>query len=273
MKRVCALFLISLLIFLPLSEVRAASSRAKMSTEFHYEDTEIKEVKFVSNQDIVIDGIVRVPANSSVNADIYQSQEEKRWHKSGYIVCKLREYKPADETEYVDMSSEDIYLIARKYVPVDGFDATITGIEIVGGTVAACFIPGVDVAYFFIKGAIQREKHPNWFKAGVSNAWDNSIFWFPQKGKNIELNEGSEITIKPLEKEKADIIKTKVGKQKIKKAFKNQKKRVKSIKKQAKKYIKNEKKEAKLRAKKERQRIKAEERKLKHPPKEPKIKL
>ena len=70
----------------------------------------------------------------------------------------------------------------------------------------------LDIGYFFAKGAILRKKDKNWFKAGVKNAYDNSIFWFPQKGKPIELTDNDQVQIKDIKSEKVEKLAEKIDK-------------------------------------------------------------
>ncbi|MBQ8475974.1 hypothetical protein IJ531_02820, partial [bacterium] len=113
-----------------------------------------------------------------------------------------------------------------KYEPLNKKEAVIIGLELVTMGAASFFAPGSDVGYFFIKGAIQRKKHPNWFKAGVYNAYDNSIFWFIEKGKPIDLAVNDEIKLKHLESTDAKNLSAKITYKKDKKAFRGEKKLV-----------------------------------------------
>ena len=55
--------------------------------------------------------------------------------------------------------------------------------------------PGVDIAYYFVKGAIQNEKADTRLKSGVHNAYDNSILWIFLKGKPIVFNKGAYVKL------------------------------------------------------------------------------
>lgn len=156
--------------------------------------------------------------NSEVTADIIDTQRELRWHKSAYILCKLKSYQQTEDSEKIDISNENIYMIAKKYKPIDKKAALITGTEIVTTTAASFVIPGVDVVYFFTKGAIQREKNHNWFKAGVSNAYDNSIFGFVLKGQDIEIDPDGVLELKEISAERAEKLETKMAKRRAKDA-------------------------------------------------------
>lgn len=157
--------------------------------------------------------------NSIVTADIIDTQRELRWHKSAYILCKLKSYQQTEDSEKIDISDENIYMVARKYTPIDKKEAFITGTEIVTTTAASFVIPGVDIVYFFTKGAIQREKDHNWFKAGVSNAYDNSIFWFGLKGPDIEIEPDGALKLKEVSEIKAKKLENKIAKRREKDAI------------------------------------------------------
>ena len=213
------------------------------------------------------DGTV-IPKNAIVESDILQVQRERRWHKSGYILCKLKSYQLDDETEPVDLSDKNIYFAVRKYKKIEGKEAAILTTEIIitqaAGIVGSCFIffAPVDIAYFFTKGAIRREKHHNWFKAGVHDAYDNSICWFWLKGKPIELKEMESVKIQKVPEKKAIKLESQIAKRNEKLAIKNgkkqakleakeEKRQIKYAKEKEKNPVKFEKKMAKLQAKQE----------------------
>ncbi len=226
MKRTLVLILI---VFLLCANAKAQEikSKAKLLNEFNTQES-IDLIQFQTNETIEDEGII-IPKNSIIKANVLKFQKEKRWHKDGFILCKILNYKDCKTGEAVDISSKELYLTLKKYEKIDKVDAAITTAEIAGGTVASCFLPGVDIVYFFTKGAILRDKHPNWFKAGVHNAYDNSIFWFPQKGKKIDLNEGDEIKIKSLDKEKAAKLKEQIEIENEKNLLEDEEKVVKSL--------------------------------------------
>ena len=209
--------------------------------------------KFVIDEDIIIPNSVVIPAHSTVEAEIIRIQKELRWHKSGYAICRLLNYIEINGKRPVDISDKEIYLIARKHTYLDKKEVTIVTSEILGWSAVSFFAPGVDIAYFFTKGAIIRDKHPNWFKSGVSKAYENSILWFIIKGKKIELDEGDEIQLKYLTEKnlkkrikKIDKRKLKTDKKLVKKEAKLAKKEIKK----AKKAEKEQKKQAKMNPKK-----------------------
>lgn len=249
-KRVFSGILITILLCTPAFAAKNTNATAKINNEINMY-TLPEEVSFTTKEDYIRNDEVIIPANSTVTAKICEAQREKRWHKSGFFICKVLNYKPADSETAVDTTNSDIYFIARKYEPIDGKDAAILSSEIVltqaASIVGSCFIffAPVDIAYFFTKGAIQREKHDNWFKAGVFNAYDNSIFWFWLKGKPIDLQEGDDIKVKHIKKEKAEKITAKILKKKEKQALKYEKlqeKETKRLDKYEKKCLKKDKK-------------------------------
>ena len=255
MKRLIALILIFILAFPP-AIAKPFKAHASMNSEFHIEDDEITEIKFAVGEDIKLAEVAEIPAMSVISARIVDVQRERRWHRSGYIICRLKNYKENQTAKTVDLYDKEIYLLIRKYEKINKKDAAILSTEIVltqaASIVGSCFIifAPVDIVYFFTKGAIQREKDPNWFKAGVSCAWDNSIFWFQLKGKNTELDNGDEVSIKAVDNISAQKLAQKAKKNNYKYASNQNKKQVKKIKKQVKKYMKMSRKEAKYQAKK-----------------------
>ena len=184
-------FIVFLALIVPFSSCFAKTNmkmRADVNEEFSIKYQDLPdEITFTTTQAKTIPNVISIPENSLIKLKILKAQRELRWHKGGLILCKLVSYTPLDVSDIpIDVSDKDIYLTVRKHEDIDKKEAWILGTEIVVTQGAALFAPGVDIGYFFIKGAIQRKKHPHWFKAGVRNAYDNSIFWFPQKGKPIE---------------------------------------------------------------------------------------
>lgn len=241
MKRIIS-FLI-LVIFIFNNAFVYAADRIKfyggMQTEFTTGDEFPDCVEFITNEEVKVNDDIIIPAGALINAKVHQFQKERRWHKSGFFICNLMSYSLPEEG-MVDLSDKEIYFIVRKYEALNKKEAGILGTEIVltqaASIVASCFIifAPVDIAYFFTKGAITRKKDKNWFKAGVKDAYDNSIFWFQLKGKPIDLAEGDSIKLKSLSKERADKITTKIEKRKSKKAYKQQKRENKKLCKQQK---------------------------------------
>lgn len=210
-------FIILLLVLLiPFSTAFAKNNvkmRADVNEEFTIKNQDLPdEISFKITKSKTIPDVITIPEHSIVTLKIIRAQRELRWHKSGLILCQLISYTPEDSEIPLDLSDKDLYLTIRKYEPINKKEAWILGTEILITQGASFFAPGVDIGYFFIKGAIQREKHPHWFKAGVRNAYDNSIFWFPQKGKPIELVQGEQVDIKDIKTQKVEKLVHKIDK-------------------------------------------------------------
>jgi len=302
-KRFIILFLIFNLIFSPAFARETFKAFGSVDREFSTKKIPSEIVVRIDEDNKLPDGTI-IPAGSSIICNIMQVQLERRWHKSGYILCKLKGYIPGVEdgavateetkeetvtkdktasvgdvaksvaiekvSSIVDLSDKNIYMTVRKYENIDGKDAAILTTEIVvtqaAGIVGSCFIffAPVDIAYFFTKGAIRREKHHNWFKAGVYDAYDNSIFWFGLKGKPIDLEAADKVKIQTISEKKANKLSPKIAKRNKKLAIKNEKKAAKLEAKNQKKLAKwakeKEKNPEKFEKKMERLRIKQEER-------------
>lgn len=177
------------------------------------------EFKFKTIQKTVVED-VSIPQGALVTLEIIQSQKERRWHKSAFLVCKLKKYENGDNHEIVDLSDKNIYFVVQKYEALNKKDASIFTSELVLTQAASLFAPGVDILYYFTKGAIQREKNPNWFKAGVYNAYDNSICWFWFKGKSMDLTDDEQVQVKEIKEERADKLKNQIDRRKQKQARK-----------------------------------------------------
>ncbi len=225
-----------------LSKGNPKSMLANIEQEFNMNNIP-SEVYFKTSKKTKILDEITIPQRSIVRAEVLQAQKERRWHKSGFIVCKLKSYLVEMTEEPVDISDKDIYIVVKKYEPVNKKDAAILGTEILLTQSAAFFAPGVDILYFFTKGAILREKDPNWFKAGVHNAYDNSICWFWLKGKTIDVKANERMNLKTVDESKALKLTKQIQ-------ARNVKYEQKLIKKQAKAEIKNQKKLAKQEKKK-----------------------
>ena len=243
-KKILSVFLIMML---ATSFVSAKSNKinliADVESDLTIKTTELPdEISFKTKEVRKITDDLSIPEGALVTLEIIKAQRELRWHKSGLILCKLKSYQPDLAQEPIDVSDKDLYLVARKYEKIDKKEATIIGIELVLAQGASFFAPGVDIAYFFTKGAIQRKKDPNWFKAGVHNAYDNSICWFWLKGKPFELTEGEMVQIKTIKPEKAEKLSSKIDKRTARFERQAEKRIAKLDKKQLKKDLKNEKK-------------------------------
>lgn len=209
-------FIIFMAILMPFNAVFAKHSvkmRADVNEEFSVKNQELPdEISFKITQSKTIPDVITIPEGSLITVKVVRAQRELRWHKSGLILCKLISFTPETTDIPVDISDKDLYLTVTKYEAINKKEAWILGTEIIVFQGASFFAPGVDIGYFFLKGAIQREKHPNWFKAGVRNAYDNSIFWFPQKGKPIEIGEGDQVQIKDIKANKVEKLTKKIDK-------------------------------------------------------------
>lgn len=188
LKKSLILTVILMLIITPVSAKDRIKILADMDTGFSLQNKELpEEISFVATQAETVDTIT-IPQDSRITAKVLCAEQERRWHKSGIIICKVKNYCPEGVETPIDVSERDIYLIVRKFEPINKKEAWILGTEIFLLSGASFFAPGVDVGYFFLKGAVIGDKHPNRFIAGVHNAYDNSICWFWLKGKPIELN-------------------------------------------------------------------------------------
>ena len=207
-----------------------------------FSTSKLPEYVYLKNSnEIVANNEVIIPKNSVLKLKTLCARKERRWHKSGFILTKLENFTLENSKIPHNMSGENIYLAVRKYEPIDKKEAAILATEIIVLSGASYYAPGVDVAYFFTKGAILREKHPNWFRAGVSNAYDNSIFWFWLKGKPIELEKDAQIKIQSVDEEKIEKLTSQINKYNEKQGFKAQKKQNKKFIKGTKKAIQNQK--------------------------------
>ena len=64
-------------------------------------------ISFIAQTELKLsDGRVSIPKDSTVYAYITNNQGERRWHRGGFIICKLKGYTMPDkaETEFVDDS-------------------------------------------------------------------------------------------------------------------------------------------------------------------------
>ena len=202
-----------------------------------------EEISFVAAKSQTIPDVITIPEDSRVVVSIINAEVERRWHKSGIIIGKMKSYCPEGVETPIDVSDKEIYLIIRRYEPIDKKEAWIIGTEIVIMQGASFFAPGADIGYFFLKGAILKNKHKNRFLSGVSNAYDNSICWFWLKGKPIELDIDGLASVKGISKEKAEKLIPKIEKRNAKRAARYEKRIAKLERKIEKRQYKNAKKE------------------------------
>lgn len=241
MKKFLIGFFLFLIINSPSYAQNLFKANATLQDELNLKQTAGAKIDFINNEEINVPNIVLIPEKSLITGEILRIQKELRWHKSGYAILKLISYKEENKNP-VDISEKNIYVAARQYRYPDKKEAVITGTEIAGSAAASFFLPGVDIAYFFTKGAIVRDKDPNWFKSGVSKAYENSILWFIMKGKDIDLEEGDMIQLKYFENKKLEKTVAKIDKRKQKEIKKEEKREIKKDQKDKKKQIKEEKK-------------------------------
>ena len=163
-------------------------------------------ISFVAQTELKLsNGEIIIPKDSVVYAYIINTQGERRWHKSGFIICKLKGYTVSETQEdFVDIEKNEIYMVARKYAPTDKKEVAKTAVEVSATTAAGFIIPGVDIVYYFTKGMIRKQEGKTRFKSGISTAYENSIFWFWLKGKPIDIEENALISFVEINKEKAE---------------------------------------------------------------------
>ena len=172
------------------------------------------KVTLKTTKEIQLNNSVVIPENSTIRAEVVNIQQARRWHKSGYIVCKLKTFTNETEDTITNVEDEDIYLIVRKFEPIDKKEAGKIAAEVTATTAASFVVPGIDIVYYFTKGAIHKKDGETRFKSGVSSAYDNSVFWFWLKGKDIDLNNKDSVTVKQIELNKAQQLNTQIDKRK-----------------------------------------------------------
>ena len=250
MKRLLLAILIMFVSFSPAFCAEEIKAHGNMAESFYTEEN-AKQINFYSTEEIKVNDDITIPKNSLITAEVVQVQKESRWHKSGYVLCKILSFKPELSEEKKDISDTELYAAIRKYEKIYGKDATILWTEIIvtqaAAIVGSCFIyfAPVDIAYFFTKGAIKKDKHPHWFMSGVSSAYDNSVCWFWLKGKSIDLNSDDAVEIKEIKTEKALKLEKQIAKRNQKAVLKKEKKALKLQKKEQKRLLKEEKKKQK----------------------------
>ena len=212
-QKILAVFLIFTIITSPAFAKKNMKAVADVSDDFTIKHKDLPdEIVFKITETKSMPDSISIPEGSLVRLEIIRAQRELRWHKGGLILCKLKGYTPENSDTEIDVSNKDIYIAVRKYEKVNKKEATLLGVELVLAQGASFFAPGVDIGYFFIKGAIQRKKDSRWFHAGVKNAYDNSIMWFFEKGKPIELSDGDQVQIKDIKPKKAEKMVKKIDK-------------------------------------------------------------
>ena len=76
---------------------------------------------------------------------------------------------------------------------------------------------------------INKQEGKSRFKSGVSNAYENSIFWFWLKGKPIDLEADVSICFKEITKEKAQKLTKQINKRAEKSEKYKKKKQLRSL--------------------------------------------
>ena len=177
-------------------------------------------ISFITGAELkLLGGKVIIPKGSTVYAKVIDSQGERRWHKSGFIICKLKGYttpnpQNTEDEDYTNIERKDIYMVARKYEAIDKKQAGKTAAEVTATTAAGIVIPGIDIAYYFTKGMIKKQDDLTRFKSGVHCAYENSIFWFWLKGKPIDLEENASIKFTEISEERAEKLQEQIEKRK-----------------------------------------------------------
>src|SRR5574344_563197 len=198
MKKLLSIILIFIITTMPVS----AKSKAKESTKIKASmlqtltiDTNTNDISFKINEPLILNE-VEIPSGSTVNIHIDKIQKEKHFHKNGYFIFHISSYTIENTDTTIDLSDKKLYFVARKYYKIKKGEATFTSAEFGATTAASWFVPGVDLVYYFIKGAIQNQKGYNRIESGVGCAYENFLpIWLFQKGRHLELNNGDNIVI------------------------------------------------------------------------------
>ncbi len=175
-------------------------------------------ISFIAQTELKLsDGRVSIPKDSTVYAYITNNQGERRWHRGGFIICKLKGYilPGATEKDFVDIEENEIYMVARRYAPIDKKEAAKNVAEFGISTAAGFIVPGIDIAYYFTRGMIHKEEGKTRFKSGISSAYENSIFWFWLKGKPMDLEENASISFTEIDKNKLEKLNNQIEKRKV----------------------------------------------------------
>lgn len=241
------IFLLVIIFSLFLSPVLAKDTikmLADMNSSFDFHLQEIPdEISFVAVKAQTIPNIVTIPEDSTVTLEVINAEKERRWHKSGFIIGRLKTYCPKGVEIPVDVYDKGIYLVVRKYEEINPKEAVFFTLEYIVMSGASFFVPGVDIGYYFLKGLIMGENDPNRFKSGVHNAYNNSICWLWLKGKSIELVPDELISVKSINEVKALKLSSKVDKRNLKRNIKSNNKIQKCEDKYYKRQYKNAKKD------------------------------
>lgn len=201
MKKGLVLFICFMFISMPAFAVRGVKFIVESCCDFNPKEVVATNLTFKTESEVQFDSDLIIPENSLITAKFISSKSERRFHKSGFFTCKLVKYTKDGQDVYV--KNRNMKMIGKRYDKVDGVEAAETGAEFTATTVAGFLLPGVDIAYYFIKGAIQNTKADTRFKSGVHNAYDNSIMWIFLKGKPIVFAKGDSLSILMCEDDKS----------------------------------------------------------------------
>lgn len=192
MKKFCIIFFCLIFISYPAFAFKGVKFLAESCFDFNPDNFESQEMTFKTTSEIQFDSNLIIPENAIITADFVSSKKERRFHKSGFFTCRPIKYTVDGKDTLI---TQDLKMIGKRYDKVDGKEAALTGTELATTTAAAFIIPGVDIVYYFTKGAIQNKKAETRFKSGVHNAYDNSILWVFLKGKPITFKQGEQLNI------------------------------------------------------------------------------
>ena len=106
-KKFLVLIFIFTLTFSPVCAKEKLKMYGNINHEFCTDVLSDKVSVRLNEENIMPDGTV-IPAGSVLTCEIMQVQKERRWHKSGYILSKLKSYQSAGDVEPVDMSDKNI---------------------------------------------------------------------------------------------------------------------------------------------------------------------
>lgn len=194
MKKILVLFFCFVYISVPAFAAKGVKFLVESCCDFNPEHIAATQLTFKTDSEVEFDENLTIPEDSLLTARFISSTREKRFHKNGFFTCKLIKYTNKDGEE-IYVKDRNLKMIGKRYEKIDGVEAAETGAEFTATTVAGFLLPGVDIAYYFVKGAIQNTKADTRFKSGVHNAYDNSIMWVFLKGKPITFSKGDSLSI------------------------------------------------------------------------------
>ena len=84
-----------------------------------------EEISFKLTETKKVNKEVSIPDGATVTLEVINARRELRWHVSGLILCKLKNYIPKDTETPVDLTDKEIYLVVKKYEPIDGKETGI----------------------------------------------------------------------------------------------------------------------------------------------------